>query len=705
MMGKGKDKDISPSSSAARIAREHAYFRQLFEHAPAGIVILDNEDKVVDVNPGFTRLFGYEPAEARGRELNTLIVPEEQWTEASEHSRRALAMTRSERFEKEAIRYRKDGHQVEVAVLATPILLDAEQLGIYAIYLDIGARRRAVRALVYAKEVAEVTLQAIGDAVLRTDAGGRVTYMNPVAERLTGWVLTEARGRRFDEVFVIINRQTRRPAPDPVRRSLREGRVVGLANHSVLISRDRREIAVEDSAAPVTNRAGRVIGVVLVFRDVTERQRLESELLHQAHHDALTGLFNRYTFEQRLNVLLRDRHRGLPCSLLYLDFDHFKHINDTCGHSAGDVLLHQLAARLRENLRESDLCARLGGDEFGVLLTDCNATAAMEVARKLIGKLIETPFLWQGRTFCLSASVGVVSLDERPMSLAQALVAADEACYAAKEAGGTRAYLYHRGRREIRKRESQMRWAEQLERALDADRLELYYQKIEPLRPVAPLRRGHCELLVRLRDENNRLVLPEHFISVAEHYGLIGRLDRWVCTHAFKTLAEWNEAARGPRPNLVDINISGMSIDDPEFLPFVRENLAQTTLEPRRICFELTETAAITNLNQTRAFIKQVHAWGGEIALDDFGSGMASFGYLRDLSVDWLKIDRSFVARLIIDPMHHAIVDAIYRVASSANILCVAEGIESTEVARALRAIGIKFGQGFALHRPERWIR
>lgn len=690
-------------SQTEALAREHAFFRQLFEHTPGGVVILDNEDRVVDANPGFLRLFQYALEEVKGQHLNQLIVPESLWEEASENSRHAILGTRGDRFEREATRRRKDGSTVEVAVLATPIRLAKEQLGIYAIYLDITARRQAERALAREKEVAEVTLQAIGDGVIRTDADGRIEYLNPVAEMHTGWPLADAYGRFLTDVFDIVNEHTREPTPNPVTRCLREGRIVGLANHSVLRRRDGQELGVEDSAAPVLDRQGHVIGAVLVFRDVTERRRLQAEIAYRARHDSLTGLFNRNVLEQEIDKLVKDRRRrDRSHSLLYLDLDHFKLANDTHGHQAGDALLKQVASRLQKRLRKTDLFARMGGDEFGVLLRDCDVPSALALAESLITALKDKRFLWRDQAFRLGGSIGVVALDQHMRLRTQVLSAADEACYMAKEAGGNRIYLYQPTNSEIRRREADMLWVERLERAIEEDRLELYCQHIYRLEELPGVAR-RSELLVRLRDETDRLISPVAFVPAAERYGMIGQLDRWVCWKAFQCLKDWSRTRKNQELELLHVNLSGLTLSDPQFLSFLREKLEDQEWDGTRICFEITETVAINNLKQTDTFIKTVHDFGCRVALDDFGTGVSSFGYLRDLPVDYLKIDGSFVRNIATDSMHFAIVEAMHRIAQVARIPCIAEGVEKERSVSKLQEIGIPFGQGFALHCPEPW--
>lgn len=687
------------TAAAAAQGREGAYLRQLFEQAPGAIVVLDHGDTVRDANLAFLELFRYDSVEeVRGRTINSLIVPPELWEEASETSRRVLE---GERIEQQTKRRRRDGSLVEVVVRAVPIRLDGRQSGIYGMYHDVSARRRAERALERGKELAEVTLHSIGDAVIRTDEKRRIADMNPVAEDLTGWRLDEARGRRLREVVRIINEQTRRPVPDPVRRCLRDGTVVGFSDHSVLVGRDGSELGVEHSAAPVRDRKGRVLGAVLVFRDVTERRRLQQEIKYRASHDALTSLCNRHVFEEALTKLLRDRRSASHRSaLLYIDLDHFKIVNDTHGHAVGDALLRQVAQRMRGWVREADLVARIGGDEFGVILADCTVPEAQRRAETVLVDLSERPFHVNGDSFLIGASIGVVALDRDIKDLEQALNMADTACYLAKGGGGGSVHVYEDRDRDVRIGDSEMQWVTRLDQVLQSGKLELYGQEIRPLGSNPELQR-HCELLVRVHDEAGREVPTGRFIKATERYGLIGALDRWVCERAIAILRDWPKG-KAP-PGIVDINIAASSLGDPEFLQFVREQLSAGGIGSGKICFEISEAAAVANLEKTKAFIREVHDLGCAVSIDDFGGSKVSFSYLRELGVDYLKIDRSLVAQVATDPFQYTIVNAIHRIGVVARIPSIAKGVEQPEALAVLRKIGVRYGQGVAMHQPEPW--
>ncbi|MCR4304034.1 MAG: EAL domain-containing protein [Gallionella sp.] len=558
---------------------------------------------------------------------------------------------------------------------------------------EIEQRQRAEMQLYEAKERAEVTLHSIGDAVISTDAGGRIEYLNPTAEKLTGWTGPEARGRPLAEIFCIVNEQTRDALESPVERVLREGRTGGLDEHTLLIARDGGETAIDESAAPICDRNGQVTGVVLVFHDVGHTRRLTSQLTHQATHDSLTGLPNRAEFESRLQQLVesaRPDPRGHAMG--YLDMDQFKVVNDTCGHTAGDELLRQFSSLLREHVRDSDVVARLGGDEFGILLIHCDPENAERSINALLGKIRKYRFLWEEHSFDVGASIGLVSIAAGQCSLSQIMSAADVACYAAKDAGRNRLHIYHSDDNELRQRHTNMQWVSRLRKAIDENRLCLYAQPIVPVaRPGAPI---HHEILLRLRDEQGQLVPPNAFIPAAERYNLMPQIDRWV-------LRATLDLMRGLAGNCrLAINISGQSLCDADFLRFATEQIDKSGINPDRLCFEITETAAIAHLNLAKHFISTLRAKGCLFSLDDFGSGLSSFAYLKNMKVDYLKIDGGFVKDMVDDPIDRAMVAAIHGVGQAMGIRTIAEFVETPEILAALAKIGVDYAQGYGIARP-----
>ncbi|MFZ6849424.1 EAL domain-containing protein [Undibacterium sp. RuRC25W] len=562
---------------------------------------------------------------------------------------------------------------------------------------DVTEARRLNLELAEQHEMLEVTLRSIGDAVITTDAKGEITWLNPVAERMTGWLVAEAIGKPVGLVFHVVNEETRKPTANPVLVCLEQGKIVGLANHTLLISRHGEEYGIEDSAAPIRNTKGDMLGVVLVFHDVTEQRRLSGEMSYRATHDALTGLVNRAEFETRLRRVLQKSHdERSQHYLMYIDLDQFKLVNDSCGHTIGDQLLQQMAKLLHSTVRERDTLARLGGDEFAVILEYCNAEPAHRVAQQICEKMDNFRFMHEGRRFRIGASIGLVPVDHRWPTMESIMQAADTSCYAAKEAGRNRVHAWFDSDMAMRTRHGEMKWTDRIGQALDEDLFILYAQKIEPINTQS---NGlHAEVLLRMRDTDGSIIAPGAFMPAAERFHLANRIDRWV----FKHVINWLKAL--PSLDAIDnisINLSGQSVGDRAFHRWAIELIhqaGQTICE--KVCIEITETAVVTNLADAALFIEQVHAAGIKIALDDFGAGASSFGYLKSLSVDFLKIDGQFIRDLVNDPLNEAAVRCFTEVAKVVGVQTVAECVENQETLEKLRGIGVDYVQGFLLHRP-----
>ena len=563
---------------------------------------------------------------------------------------------------------------------------------------EVTERKNAERALGAEKERAEVTLHSIGDAVITTDANGQVDYMNPVAESMTGWMLAEARGLRLAQVFPIVNEFTNEPAADPVQRCLEEGRIIGLANHTVLISRSGRRYSIQDSAAPIRDRDRQLLGVVLVFNDVTESRRMAREAERAASLDPLTELINRREFEQRLeNSLQSSQKYDARHALCYIDLDQFKVVNDTAGHRAGDVLLKDLAALLHSQLRERDTLARLGGDEFGLLLDNCPLDKGAEVAEKLIGAINAHRFEWEERSFRVGASIGVVPISRESRSSEELLANADVACYAAKDAGRNRVYVYDTESDAAHPRHVELLRAAELRSAIEADRLRLYVQPIVALAGDAPAATSFYEVLVRLADGDGTLLQPSAFIPAAERYGLMDAIDRWVVSRALARLGVLRRRDPGLR---FALNLSGNSLNDERLLDFLEQSLLDSGVPGEAVCFEITETAAIHNLEQTARLIGAMKLHGCQFALDDFGAGLSSFGYLKRLPIDCLKIYGGLVREIASEASDLAMVRAVNQVAHDLGITTIAEWAEDDACVAVLRELGVDYGQGLALGHP-----
>ncbi|HUF74088.1 MAG TPA: EAL domain-containing protein [Gammaproteobacteria bacterium] len=564
---------------------------------------------------------------------------------------------------------------------------------------DITERKLYEEALFREKESAQITLQSIGDGVATTDADGNVQYLNPVAEGLTGWKLDHAVGHSIDEIFRGFHEETCEPVENPVLVAMRRNRSIKSVRPTLLIRRDGNELYIESTAAPIRDPTGGVTGGALVFHDVTESRELNRRLSYAASHDVLTELVNRTEFENRLARSLKSaKAMETSYAVLYLDLDQFKIVNDACGHSAGDQLLKQVGALLKSKIRWRDTLARLGGDEFGVLLESCTMEEAVRTAESLREVINEFRFTWEDRTFRLGASVGVVPITPATDDVAALLTAADSACAAAKDAGRNRVYSYQENDIDLMKRRKEMQWAARISNALEENRFELFRQTIKPLQPGLDIG-AHYELLLRMRDENGALVAPDLFIVAAERYGLTPSIDRWVIAHALRWLV--SEADERARLALCSINLSGQSLTDEKFLPFVIEQFQHSGIDGRLICFEITETAAIASYSQANRFIHALKEIGCRFALDDFGTGLSSFGYLKHFPVDFLKIDGSFVKEILHDPIDREMVRSINEIGHLTGKQTIAEFAENAEIITMLRGMGIDYAQGYGVDKPK----
>ncbi len=443
-----------------------------------------------------------------------------------------------------------------------------------------------------------------------------------------------------------------------------------------------------------------LIGAVLVFRDVTQLRLIASELAYQAKHDMLTGLMNRREFERRLETSLAHTPAQTeePDWLCYLDLDQFKLINDTCGHLAGDELLKLVSRTLQAELRDGDLLARMGGDEFSILLSRCSAESANHITERVRHKLFASTFTWEGKTFNISGSFGLVPISANKITLYDLMSAADAACYVAKDEGRNRIHIYQSDDDAAAHRTNEMHWAQRIKQALADNRFALYHQPISALQ--GRVYSVHTEILVRMLDEEGLLIAPLIFIPAAERYNLMADVDRWVIHHTLLTLRE-TALMSAPGSCTISINLSAQSLCDDGFLPFVLQEFDQLNIEPRHICFEITETCAITNLSRAMHFIATLRARGCRFALDDFGSGLSSFGYLKTLKVEYLKIDGSFVRDIEHDAMDLAMVESINQIGHVAGIQTIAEYVENAAIANKLRLIGVDFAQGYGIAVPE----
>lgn len=552
-------------------------------------------------------------------------------------------------------------------------------------------------ALFNEKERARVTLDSLGEGVLVIDADGRISYLNAAAEQLTGIALADAIGLDVESVLPLLHEVDPSHA-HPVRAALLDPSAPASVSGLLPVA-GREPCAVEGTVATIRARGGQPAGAVAVLRDVTEARTLHRRLTYQATHDLLTGVPNRAEFERAVGEELAQVRAGARSHvLLFLDLDGFKIVNDTCGHMAGDELLRQVGQLLASKTRTSDMLARVGGDEFAILLRHCALDDGARVAEDIVAAMSSFRFAWQSQFFRLGASVGVASLDRHCADVAEAISAADSACGWAKGRGRNQMQVFRRDDAQQLRLHEQKDWLGKLNHALTQDTLVLYAQRIGRI-DTAVNGREHYEVLLRMREDDGSLVSPGLFLPVAERYRMMVRIDEWVVEHVLRQFAP--DASRLADDYEFSINLSGASINDPAFLDFLLVAFHRHRIPGRLVCFEITETVAIANFAQAVNFIHRLSAIGCRFALDDFGSGLSSFDYLRKLPVNSVKIDGSFIENIATDPVCREMVDAIRRISALMHLETVAERVESETDLQVLRELGIDYVQGYVLHRPE----
>ncbi len=547
------------------------------------------------------------------------------------------------------------------------------------------------------KEKAVVTLHSIGDAVITTNASGDIEYMNPVAEDLTGWRSEEVLGAPLSNLLRFVEEETNQAVPGSTERCLEAGEKIVCEKQKLLLRRDGSYIAIADSAAPIRDHKAVLIGAVTVFRDVGQARQLALRLSYQASHDPLTGLYNRREFEAQLDQFLdAARNQDAQHALCYVDLDQFKVVNDVCGHNAGDELLRQLAEILQNQIRDADVLARLGGDEFGVLLTHCSLEQATRIAENLRSALHAFRFLHEERSFEVGASIGVIEINSASRSAEELMSAADIACYAAKDSGRNRIHVYQPTDNELEERRGEMNWVSEVHMALDEDRFNLLFQPIIPVTPTDSAI-ARYELLLRMQ-RGNECVLPMAFIPAAERYKLMPEIDRWVVRKTISLLTEYEQFSRTA---MVLINLSGQSLCDSDFVEFLEQEFADNSFDASSICFEVSERAVISNQRGVFGAIERLQRLGCRFALDDFGGGLSAMGNLKDLGMDYIKLDGNLVRNMNRDQIDSAMVRAVNEIAHAMGVETIAEMVESEEVFKAISALGVDYCQGHAVAVPQ----
>ena len=660
--------------------------------------VLLHREVILYANRQFASFVGVDRVELAGRRLADLVPPE--YAElVSENIRKRLAgESAAERYEIDMIGLQGQISRLEISSAVVPFDKGSALLitGVEII------PTQTVRTLALAAGSAEpqlLALNSLAEAIIATDKDGRINFMNPAAEQLTGSDAPAASGKLLEEIVSLVDETDRRLLSDPVHQALSSGAAVNLSRRALLLSRaNGSERSIELSASPMRNAAREVVGAVAILHDVTETRGLARQMSYQATHDALTGLVNRREFERRLEEAIEGGRRGDGQHVLcYLDLDRFKLVNDTSGHLAGDSMLREVAKLLRDAVRDSDTVGRLGGDEFGMLLIGCPLEKARQIADDVCRTVGDHRFVWRDKIFNIGVSVGIVEISRESGTLEELLTAADTACYVAKKQGSGRVAVYSARDEALARHTGEIQWLQRLQSALKENRFHLYHQVIVPAHGEdgGPA----MEVLVRMQDETGRELAPAEFMRAAERYRLMGLVDRWVVQTTFAALGR-GALAVSPTHS-VAINISGQTLGDSQFLEFVVECLDNTGVSPAQVCFEITESAVIANLDHARRFIGVLHGMGCQFALDDFGSGVGSFSNLKNLPLDYLKIDGSFMRNLSRDTVNQAMVTAMIELARTLNFKVIAEQVEDTAAAETARRMGVDYLQGYAIGRPQ----
>ncbi|WP_019570839.1 ammonium transporter [Thioalkalivibrio sp. ALE11] len=666
--------------------------RTMFRDMTEGIVTFDSRGNVISLNPGAENLLAIDEKGVSGRPLRELLQPLLGERTAggiterlqSGETQEVVGTIENQKRYLELHASQSDG---------------SDQTFYTAVVRDITERRQVQDQLDRERELAQVTLESIVDAVIATDAEGRVRFINASAANLSRHPSDRTEGLALCDLFRFGEDASEQDCGEMIQSLLSERNVLNSTTgwNLTTISGDTR--TVEYTAAPIFDRDREMVGGILVLHDVTEARSMQSQLSYQATHDALTGLLNRREFETRLaETIAGSRDHTRQHVLFYIDLDQFKVVNDTCGHLAGDELLRQISQVIGNCLRKSDIFARLGGDEFGVILFDCPVSSGQEVAEKIREKVHRFRFPWKGRQFAVGSSIGIVPIEEGQSDLAEVLGRADTACYVAKEHGRNRVHLFEPDDQEMAEHKGQMQWASRIRGALDRDRLRLYYQPIVST-SQADKPAEHHEILVRLLDDEDTLVPPNAFIPAAERYGLMADIDKWVVRN---TLA-WMGDMRRTDPDdstVCAINLSGASLGETALLDEIQTLLERHQVPGESICFEITETSAISNFDSALNFIETLSTTGCRFSLDDFGSGLSSFGYLHNLPVHFVKIDGAFIREIVNNPTDEAIVRSIHSIAQTMGLQTIAEFVEDADAIERLSEIGIDFVQGYYIARP-----
>jgi diguanylate cyclase (GGDEF)-like protein/PAS domain S-box-containing protein len=677
----------------ARLQDREQLFQRLVETVHDAVLV--HRERILFANSRFLALLNLSAAEVVGRPLTDFVAPE--YVELVENNlrRRLLGEAAAERYEVELVGAQAQVTRVE---LSSAVIDSAGEKALLLTALEMLPESGPVA--VPSRPRAMVTLDAMGESVITVDADGLIDYINHSAETLLSQRFDQVMGKSFAEVASLVDENDRRSLGDPVRKALTTGGRVTMGRRAVLVPANAGpERSVEISVTPLRFDGKDILGLVLVLHDTSELRGLTRQMTYQASHDALTGLVNRREFERRLQEAMDSAQTGnIGHGLCYLDLDRFKVVNDTCGHTAGDNMLREVASLIKEAVRDSDTVGRIGGDEFALLLTGCPLEKARQIADDVVRSVNDYRFVWKDKIFNIGVSIGLVEIGRGGGSIEDMMNSADSACYVAKKQGGLHVHVYSAREEASARHSGEIHWLQKLQGALRDGKFELYFQPIVHAR-AGGVRGPALEVFVRLMGEHGQPgAPPAEFIRAAERYRLMPQIDRWVVQTVLSALGRGG--MKVPPGRSVAINIAGQTLGDSDFLEFVVDCFDHTGANPGEICFEVTESSVVANLDHAHRFIAVLHGMGCEFALDDFGSGLSSFSTLRTLPMDYLKIDGSFIHNLADDLVNKAMVGAMIELSRSLNFRVVAEQVEDQLSLDTVTDMGIDFVQGFAVGRP-----
>jgi diguanylate cyclase (GGDEF)-like protein/PAS domain S-box-containing protein len=678
----------------ARLQDRERLFQRLVETVHDAVLV--HRRHILFANARFLALLSADSQDVVGRSLTEFVAPE--YVELVENNlrRRLAGEPAAERYE---IELQGAKGQVTRVELSSTLIDSSGEPALLLTALEM--MPGAIPTALAPKPRGMVTLDAMGESVLTVDADGRIDYINHAAELLLGQDFDHVVGKSFSEVASLIDEHDRRSLGDPVRKALNSGGRVTMGRRAVLVPvNGGAERSVEISVTPLRFDGKEISGLVLVLHDTSELRGLTRQMTYQASHDALTGLVNRREFERRLQEAMDSAQTGdIAHALCYLDLDRFKVVNDTCGHTAGDNMLREIASIIRDAVRDSDTVGRIGGDEFALLLAGCPLDKARQIADNVVRSVNDYRFVWKDKIFNVGISIGLVEIGRGVGAIEDIMNAADSACYVAKKNGGLHVHVYSAREEASARHSGEIHWLQRLQVALRDGKFELYYQPIVHAR-AGGMRGPALEVFVRLAGESGQpAAASADFIPAAERYRLMPHVDRWVVQAVLAALGRGG--LKLPPGRSVAINIAGQTLGDAEFLEFVVDCFDHTGASPGDICFEVTESSVVANLDHAQRFIAVLHGMGCEFALDDFGSGLSSFSTLKTLPMDYLKIDGSFIKNLAGDAVNRAMVQAMIELSRSLNFRVVAEHVEDQLSLDTVTGMGIDFVQGFLVGRPQ----